>query len=129
MPLHANLETAPTKRELRGRIARSRRRIDRHLHALGRDARRLTSWRTYVERFPGPTIASAFTAGFLASSGRLRRICGRWMIARLVEAAWKGIKSQLWDEVSGVWDESRPTGSFSGGDAQARARKGSNENA
>lgn len=125
MSIHANLDNARTKRELRGRIARSRRRIDRQLHALGRDARRLTSWRTYVKRFPGPTIASAFAAGFLASSGRLRRVGGRWMVARIIEAAWNTVKSQLWDEASSVWAESRPGASSTAGrDTQAPTGNG-----
>jgi hypothetical protein len=51
------------KRELRLKIGRSRRRIDARLRATEAEGRKLASWRTYVTRYPGSSVLTAFGLG------------------------------------------------------------------
>ena len=112
MPLlfHRDSDSQRAKRDLRSRIARSRRRIDRQVRRVGGEARQLTSWRTYVSQFPAAAIGSAFAAGFLLTSGRVRSLGAKLVVARVVELVRSSLKSQLWDGLISFWNESAPQG-------------------
>lgn len=107
MPSHViDIEQERAKRELRLRIGRLRRRIDGRLHASRREAGRLTSWRTYVARFPGGALAAAFGVGLALAAGmsgpRLLRLVG----LRLVQQGTREVGSRLWAELASIWAES-----------------------
>lgn len=109
MPAHlTDADVLRRKRELRLRIGRSRRRIDRRLRATEDHARQLLSWRTYVVRNPGWALAAALGAG-LAVSGALKsgRI-PRWLGLTLIRRAFGGFQQQLWAELHRVWTDSTP---------------------
>jgi hypothetical protein len=90
------------KRNLRTRIARSRRRIDRRLRATGDSARQLVSWRTYVVRYPGWAVMAALGAGLAASAGLKRGRAPRWLGMSLVRQAFGGFQQSLWDELKRI---------------------------
>jgi hypothetical protein len=98
-----DLEQDRAKRELRLRIGRLRRRIDGRLHASRREASRLTSWRTYVARFPGGALAAAFGVGLALAAGmsgpRLLRLLG----LRMVRQGAREVGSRLWAELASTW--------------------------
>ena len=107
------------KRQLRLRIGRIRRRIDGRIRTLRRDGRRLASWRTYVQRYPGCAVMAALGFGITVSAGLRGGRWLRWLGTRLVRrAADQGI-ARLGEELKGIWAESEPQGSGpskSGGD-------------
>jgi hypothetical protein len=94
------------KRELRLRIARSRRRIDRRLRTVNDEARRLFSWKTYVIRFPVQALAAALGVGFVASAGLNRGRVARWLGALLLRQAGQGFLRGLWVALLDVWKKS-----------------------
>ncbi len=55
-------------RDLRARVARSRRRIDRSIHGTLDRAILFGSWRTFVERYPVRSLLAAAGVGMAASS-------------------------------------------------------------
>jgi hypothetical protein len=91
------------KRELRLRIGRSRRRIDRRLRA-GRDrVGELLSWRTYVVRYPACALAAALGVGLAASAGFRPARISRWLGLSLVRHAMDEVRQGLWREVERFW--------------------------
>ena len=64
-----DVEFIRQRRVLRLRIARLRRRLDGRVHGLASQGRRLTSWRTYVARFPGYAALAAVGLGLAVSVG------------------------------------------------------------
>jgi len=96
------------KRELHGRIGRSRRRIDRRLRAVEDDVRRLVDWRTYVVRYPGWALTAALGAGMAASNALRPAAVSRWLGRSLVHKALGGIRRGLWAELRRLWADSNP---------------------
>jgi hypothetical protein len=96
------------KRDLRLRIGRSRRRIDRQLHTLRGGTRQLLSWRTYVVRYPLAAMTLAVGAGIAASAGLRPGRVTRRMGVSLVERALGHVRTHLWAELQRVWAESTP---------------------
>ena len=108
MPIQsANHDTLRRKRELHLRIGRSRRRIDGRLRATKDRARELTSWRTYVVRYPGWALAAALGAGLAASSALQPRRVSHWLAGSLLHQALGGVQQQLWNELKGVWEKTK----------------------
>ena len=101
-------EQEQAKRELRLRIGRLRRQIDRRLRAAQRHGRRLLSWRTYVTRFPGYAIVGALGAGMVVSAGSARRRLTRWLGLRLVRRASDQLSRALWRELRQIWADATP---------------------
>ena len=97
-----------TKRELRLRIGRLRRRIDRRVRSVRTQGQRLASWRTYVERYPGYTLLAALGAGLAASAGLGRggwpALLGRQLARRTAAKA----VDLGWEELKGLWAASAP---------------------
>jgi hypothetical protein len=93
------------KRELRRRIGRSRRRIDRRLRGAGDSARQLCSWRTYVVRYPTWALAAAVGAGLAASAGLKPGRVSRWLGLSLVRHAFGGVQRQLWADLRRIWED------------------------
>jgi hypothetical protein len=58
------------KRKLRAEIARSRHATRTTLATLSGERRRLTSWRTYVRRFPVATLGASFGVGMWLAAAR-----------------------------------------------------------
>jgi hypothetical protein len=104
----ANVDPQRAKRRLRLRIARLRRRIDGRVHRLDRQRRRLTSWKTYVRRYPAASLLIAVGLGLTASVGLGR---GRWMRMlglQLVRRAGRSMLDALAAEWSAVWTDAAP---------------------
>ena len=109
--VHAQQER--TQRELRLRIGRLRRRIDGRIRATQREARRLASWRTYVQRCPGNAILAAVGVGLALSAGLSARRLSRWLGMRLIRRAADNALRQFWRELRQMWADSTPAGSAS----------------
>jgi ElaB/YqjD/DUF883 family membrane-anchored ribosome-binding protein len=101
------LDRQRARRELRLRIARQRRRIDRRVRGLEREGRRLASWRTYVRRYPAQALAAAAGLGLIVSAG-LGRGWPRLVGAQLTRRAVVRLVARLWREVEAIWAASRP---------------------
>jgi hypothetical protein len=95
-------------RDLRRRIARLRRRIDGRIRAAQTEARRLTSWRTYLRHFPGQAMMGAFGIGLALSAGLGARRWARWLGIWLVRRAADQAGQRLWQELARLWAESAP---------------------
>ena len=94
------------KRDLRMRIGRMRRQIDNHLHAAGRESRRLFSWRQYVIRYPSYAILAAFGVGLAASGGLRRGPLLRQLGIQLVRQTVKHTGQNLLQEIQRIWTQS-----------------------
>ncbi len=96
------------KRDLRLRIGRLRRRLDGRVYRTRRHLGRLTSWRTYVRRYPGYALLAALGLGMSVSStlggGRWARLLATRMIRRVGDGLGRG----LWAELVHIWEESEP---------------------
>jgi len=102
-----NIDHLRGKRDLRLRIARGRRRIDRRIRGLEREGRRLTSWRTYVRQYPAQALVAAAGLGLAASAGLARgwpRLLGVQLTRRAVDRAI----AKAWQELEAIWAESKP---------------------
>lgn len=104
--------TAPTdpwqqRRELRLRIGRLRRRIDRRVRSVQQEGRRLLSWRTYVRRYPGQAVLAAFALGLAASEG-VRGGWSRVLGRRLLWAAVHRGLRRVGQDLEQVWADSEP---------------------
>jgi hypothetical protein len=111
-----NLDPQRAKRELRLRIARARRRIDRRIRGLEREGRRLTSWRTYVRQYPAHALVAAGGLGLAVSAG-LSRGWPRLLGVQLTRRALNRAIARVWQELEAIWAESkadRPAGDQSG---------------
>jgi hypothetical protein len=86
-------------RQLRLRIARVRRRMDGNLHAIGREGRRMVSWRELVRRHPGYAALAAAGSGLVFSTVLRRGRLARWLGVRLVREAAGGLAGQLGREL------------------------------
>jgi hypothetical protein len=96
------------KRELRLRIGRCRRRIDRRLRATEDRGRSLLSWRTYVARYPAWALAAAVGVGLTASAGLRPARIARWLGLSLVRQALGGIGQQFRVDLHQLWTDSTP---------------------
>jgi len=105
-----DLELQRHKRQLRRRIASSRRRIDRRLHRVGSEGRRLASWRIWVSRYPTAAVLGAFGLGLTLSAGLGRRRLAGWLGRLLLRRAGKGIEEVVWRELAAIWRRSAPAG-------------------
>lgn len=117
----AGVDNQRTKRELRLRIGRLRRRIDRRVRSVRREGGRLASWRTYATRYPGYALLAALGAGLTASAGLGRggwsRFLGqqlvRRMVAKAVDLGFNELKD-LWAESAPEQSTAKPTGAEHG---------------
>ena len=107
MAAHAD-ELHRRKRELHIRIGRSRRRVDRRLHAVGGSVGRLTDWRTYAARYPGWFLAAGFGVGMAASAAFRSAPITRWLSRSLIARATAGLRRGLVAELARLWRESDP---------------------
>ena len=96
------------KRELRLRIGRSRRRLDRRLRGTRDHAKQLLSWRTYVVRYPAWALAAALGTGLAASAGLKPSRLSRWLGLALVRQGLGGIQQRLWADLQRIWTDSTP---------------------
>jgi hypothetical protein len=95
-------------RDLRLRIGRLRRRIDSRLRATADEGRRLTSWRTYVARYTGSSIAVAFGAGLALAAGLSGTRLLRWVALRSIRQGMHGVGEGLVSELRSVWRDAQP---------------------
>jgi hypothetical protein len=96
------------KRDLRLKIGRLRRRIDRHVRGSERELRRLASWQTYVRRFPGHAIVAAMGVGLALSSGLRPAQLARWISLGLARRVVDRTLRQIGDELHRIWADSTP---------------------
>ena len=118
----ADNHSCAAKRAIRLEIGRLRRRIDRRLDALGRDAQQAVSWQSWARRYPAYTLAAAFGIGLAAATlfrrrewaQTLARHVTRRAVDRLLKAAVRQF-SQWWAQ-SRSETEAGPSGATSGGE-------------
>ena len=103
-----DVESERARRQLRLRIGRLRRRIDGRAHALKKEGRRLTSWRTYVTQYPAYAILAALGVGLTASAGLTSGAWTRWLGLHLFRRAANSTADALVGELRALWDESAP---------------------
>jgi hypothetical protein len=107
---------AKAKRELRRRITRQRRRVDRRVRSLVQNTQRLVSWQTYARRYPGWTVLAALGAG-VAASGGLPSGWRRWLGLHFLRRAGDRTVGLIWRELKTIWDLSDlEHGAADGGD-------------
>ncbi len=102
-------DTQRTKRQLRAEIALSRASIADQLVELRDQRRRLTSWRTYVGRFPTATLAAAFAVGLLIAGARPGRKVPRLVASGMLRWGMNAVKAGLLSEVINLWNRSQAT--------------------
>lgn len=90
-------------RQLRLRIGRMRRRVDRRLRAADDERRRLTSWRTYVARYPGGAVAVAFGVRLALSLGLSGRRWLRSIALGTMQQGLRGVGRGVADELLRAW--------------------------
>ncbi|HBO42613.1 MAG TPA: hypothetical protein DD670_01490 [Planctomycetaceae bacterium] len=95
-----------TARDLRLRIGRTRRRIDARTRAATDEGRRLASWRTYVARYTGSSMAVAFGVGLALAAGLSGTRLLRWIALRSIRQGMRGVGGALVGELSRFWRES-----------------------
>lgn len=96
------------KRELRLRIGRLRRQIDRHAHAVQREGERLLSWRTVVRQLPGNAVLAAFGFGLALAAGLSARSMARWLGLRMMRRSLREGRRFVWAEWHRIWSASSP---------------------
>ena len=101
-------EQEQRKRDLARRIERLRRRIDGRIRSTEREARRLVSWRTYVQSYPGCAVMAALGVGLGASAGLSAGRLRRWLGLRLLRCATDKASRELWRELKQIWADSTP---------------------
>ena len=99
------MQKVEERRELRLRIARLRRQVDRDLHAIRSQSRALASWRTYVERYPIPSVLASLGAGLMLSMGLRRGGLTRWIGKRLFQESFAAVTAGLARELRRLWTE------------------------
>ncbi|MBL9122253.1 MAG: hypothetical protein JNG90_01385 [Planctomycetaceae bacterium] len=100
-------EAQREKFELRAEIARQRRTVDRDLQRLSSAGSQLTSWKTYVARFPAQAVGMMFGVGLILGAGwrstSWRKQLGRWIFS----AGLAGAKSISWSDLLTLWSSVR----------------------
>jgi hypothetical protein len=104
----ANDDLPRQKRQLRLKLARARRRIDRRVRTAERRTRELASWRTYARRYPGNVLLGAFGVGLAFSAGLGGRRFTRWMGLRLVGRTVREGRRLLVREFERLWADATP---------------------
>jgi len=96
------------KRELRVRIGRLRRRIDRRARATRDDAARAVSWRTYAAKYPGNLLLGALGLGLALSAGLSARRLAPWIGRRLLGRSLRQARRHAWKEAERLWRDATP---------------------
>jgi len=103
MPPNRDLPT--TRRELRLRIGRLRRRIDRRIRVVAQEGRRLGSYRTYVRRHPRRALLAALGIGVAAGLALPGRRWPRNLGLRLLRRSVEKLVADLGAELGGLWTD------------------------
>lgn len=106
-------DLAEAKRRLRSQTARLRRHVGDRLVAIERETSRLTSWRTYVRRFPLAAVAAAFGVGLAASAGISRTRWSAWLARQMVASAAGAVRTALGSELAALWARGHTAGKTS----------------
>lgn len=93
------------KRRLRVAIARSRRRIDRRLRNSRKATNRLTSWKTYVQRWPALALAAGLGFGWVLAAGLRPRFLIGLFGARLMREMSTKTTDLLANELKSFWND------------------------
>jgi len=101
-------ESQHRKRELRLRIGRLRRQIDRRARAVRQEPKRLFSWRSVVRRLPGNAILAAFGLGLSLAAGLSARSLGRWLGVKMIRHSLRAGQRVLGAELQRIWADSTP---------------------
>ncbi len=107
MPTSSSHDEAE-KRRLRLAIARSRRRIDRHLHGSGKAVGQLASWRTYARRWPGLALAAGLALGWILAAGVRPRFIVGLLGAGFFRQISRRTTELLAQELKAFWNSTTP---------------------
>jgi len=102
-----NRELLLRKRQLRAEIAQTRDSTRATLAGLKHEQRRLTSWQTYVRRFPVAALGIAFGAGLWISAGGRGRGIPRSIANSLVQWGMATAKGVILQDLLDIWTRSR----------------------
>jgi hypothetical protein len=91
------------KRQLRAEIARSRHATRATLAALSGERRRLTSWRTYVRRFPVATLGTAFGVGMWLAAARPGGKLRRNLASTAFRWGFSAVQSGVLNDLTSLW--------------------------
>jgi|GEM_PF-1885581 len=97
------------RRLLRTEIALSREAIGDQIVELREQRRRLTSWRTYVGRFPIASLAASFAVGLFVAGARPERKAPRLIASSMFRWGMAAVKAGLLKEVIDIWARSGTT--------------------
>ena len=96
------------KRRLRTAIARSRRRIDRRVRNSSKATGRLTSWKTYVKRWPGVALVAGLGLGWILAAGMRPRFLVSLFGARLLRDLSSRTTGLVANELKSFWSDTVP---------------------
>lgn len=98
------------KRQLRAEIARTRTSTRATLAALKHEQRRLTSWKTYVRRFPIASLGTVFGVGLWLAAMRPGRQISRSVATNLIQWGVASARSRILGDLLDVWTNFRSSG-------------------
>lgn len=107
LPKIARRDVEKRKQALRADIARSRRRINHGLFALKEEKNQLTSWKTYVRRYPTGAAAGAFVVGLALSRGVPIKLFTNTFAKGLSVWALRMVKQRAMHELIGFFQNSQ----------------------
>ncbi len=112
MPQHrlVDAEILLQKRQLRAEIARTRQTTRATLASLGHERRRLTSWRTYVRRFPTAALGVSFGVGLWLAAARPGRNISRSVASNLIQWGVASARARVLGDLLSVWANYRSSG-------------------
>jgi hypothetical protein len=91
------------KRQLRAEIARTRTSTRATLAALKQEKSRLTSWKTYVRRFPIASLGTFFGIGLWLAAMRPGRQISRSVATNLIQWGVASARSRILGDLLDVW--------------------------
>lgn len=91
------------KRQLRAEIARTRTSTRATLAALKHEKSRLTSWKTYVRRFPIASLGTFFGIGMWLAAMRPGRQISRSVATNLIQWGVASARSRILGDLLDVW--------------------------
>jgi hypothetical protein len=103
-----NAQQEQAKRDLRMQIGRLRRQLGARVRQAKKQTRRVQSWRTYVEDYPGSAIMAALGVGLTLSAGLRAGRFTRWIGLRLIRRSLRTVAASFWRQLQEIWLAAAP---------------------